>query len=194
MTLQVLKTFVFLSSIDALAPRMQLILLLLLLAVSAGGRPRCGGILTAARGILQTPEFPSSLPVPVHCEWVIDAQNFASPNTSIVVYLTQLYVHEGLTFTEYQVYDRTYQLAGREIHRVNETNVVQVRWVQSFQNFLVVTLKLESVDSAHLRVLDRFLDVYGFNITYEIARGPARTDSCTIMDCGFTGICYDHYT
>ncbi|KYB25425.1 uncharacterized protein LOC100142542 [Tribolium castaneum] len=171
-----------------------LFLLPLLLAAAAGGRPRCGGLLTAARGILQTPSFPSEFPVPIHCEWVIDAQNFASPNTSIVVYLTQLYVHEGLTFTEYQVYDRTYQLDGREIHRVNETNVVQVRWVQSFQNFLVVTLKLDSVDSAHLRVLDGFLDVYGFNITYEIARGPARVDSCTIMDCGFTGICYDHYT
>ncbi|XP_044268389.1 uncharacterized protein LOC123013719 isoform X2 [Tribolium madens] len=171
-----------------------LLLFLLLLTVSAGGRPRCGGLLTAARGILQTPSFPSEFPVPIHCEWIIDAQNFASPNTSIVVYLTQLYVHEGLIFTEYQVYDRTYQLDGREIHRVNETNVVQVRWVQSFQNFLVVTLQLDSVDSAHLRVLDGFLDVYGFNITYEIARGPARMDSCTIMDCGFTGICYDHYT
>ncbi|KAJ3642410.1 hypothetical protein Zmor_025202 [Zophobas morio] len=173
---------------------MRTFLLLLVMAAAAGGRPRCGGVLTAARGILQTPGFPAELPVPIHCEWVIDAQNLASPNTSIVVYLTQLYVHEGLSFTEYQVYDKTYQLDGRVIHTVNETNVVQVRWVQSFQNFLVITLKLDSIDSAHLRVLDRFLDVYGFNITYEVARGPVRTDSCTIMDCGFTGICYDHYT
>lgn len=167
---------------------------LLIMAAFARARPRCGGVLTAARGILQTPGFPEHLPVPINCEWVIDAQNFANPNTSIIVYLTQMYVYEGLAFTEYQLYDRTYQLDGRVIHVVNETNAVQVRWVQSFQSFLVVTLKLDSTDSAHLRVLDQFLDVYGFNITYEIARGPVRPDSCTMMDCGFTGYCYDHYT
>lgn len=177
-----------------------LVLLLLTATATVTSSPRCGGTLTAARGVLQTPNFPHTLPVPISCEWVIDAQNLGAgggggSNTSIVVYLTQLYVNEGLSFTEYQIYDKSYQLDGRLIHIVNETNVVQVRWVQSFQNFLVITLKIDSgADSAHLRVYDHFLDVYGFNITYEITKGAVRGNSCNMMDCGFTGICYDHYT
>lgn len=132
--------------------------------------------------------------MPINCEWVIDSQLLPSPNTSIVVYLTQLFVFEGLTFTEYQLYGSDYKINARLIHRVNETNISKVRWVQTFQSFLVIRLKLPSADSAHLRVLDKFLDVFGFNITYEITTGTVRPNPCTMMDCGFTGICYDHYT
>ncbi|XP_023311270.1 LOW QUALITY PROTEIN: uncharacterized protein LOC108910229 [Anoplophora glabripennis] len=159
-----------------------------------GGRRGCGGTFTAARGIINTPNFPGPFDVPINCEWVIDAQLLTSSNTSIVVYLTQLFVFEGLTFTEYQLYGSDYKINARLIHRVNETNISRVRWVQTFQSFLVIRLKLPSADSAHLRVLDRFLDVFGFNITYEITTGTVRPNPCTMMDCGFTGICYDHYT
>ncbi|KAJ8984859.1 hypothetical protein NQ317_013060 [Molorchus minor] len=160
----------------------------------AAGRRGCGGTYTAARGIIHTPNFPDPFKVPIDCEWVIDAQHESSPNTSIVVYLTQLFVFEGLTFTEYQLYGSDYKINPRIVHKVNETNISGVRWVQTYQSFLVIQLKLPSIDSAHLRVLDRFLEVYGFNITYEITAGHARPDSCTMMDCGFTGVCYDHYT
>lgn len=166
-----------------------------IIAHVASARPKCGGILTASRGILQTPGFPSTLPVPIRCEWIIDAtQNSLTVNTSIIVYLTQLYINEGLTFTEYELYDPQYQIDGRIIHSVNESNVVQVQWVQSFQNYLGITLEIDRGESVHLRVLDEFLDVYGFNITYEITNKGVRKDSCTIMQCGFTGTCYDHYT
>ncbi|KAF7279522.1 hypothetical protein GWI33_007081 [Rhynchophorus ferrugineus] len=117
-----------------------------------------------------------------------------STNASIIVYLTQLFTFEGLTFTEYQLYGSDYKINPKVIHRVNETNIVRTRWVQTFQSYLVIELKLQTIESSQLRVLDKFLDVFGFNITYEITGNGPRSPSCTMTDCGFTGFCYDHYT
>ncbi|XP_017772513.1 PREDICTED: suppressor of tumorigenicity 14 protein-like, partial [Nicrophorus vespilloides] len=171
-----------------------IICIFLFLPGSVISRPRCGGTHTAARGVIQSPNFPNKFPVPIHCEWIIDAQHVTSPNSTIKVYFTQLFVFEGLSFKEYQIYDSTYQLNGRDIHTVTETNVTKVSVIESKQDYLVITLKLDTIESTHLRVLDHLLDVYGFNITYEISPGPPRMDRCTMMDCGFTGTCYDHYT
>nr|CAH7763437.1 unnamed protein product [Callosobruchus chinensis] len=175
-------------------PRLIPLVLLLRTLSTNGAKKGCGGTYTAARGILQTPNFPGPFNVPLDCEWVIDAQYMMETNSSIVVYLTQLFVFEGLTFTEYQHYGNGYNINPKIIHTVNETNISKIRWVQSFQSFLVIQLKLPSLESAHIRVLDKFLDVFGFNITYEINTGIVRPNSCTMMDCGFTGVCYDHYT
>ncbi|XP_050305057.1 uncharacterized protein LOC126742453 [Anthonomus grandis grandis] len=160
----------------------------------AARKGACGGTYVAARGILATPNFPGPFEVPIKCQWIIDASNVVSSNTSIVVYFTQLFTYEGLTFTEYQLYGPDYKINPKIIHKVNETNVIRTRWVQTYQSYLVIELKMQSAESAHLRVLDKFLDTYGFNITYEITTSGVRGPSCTMMDCGFTGICYDHYT
>ena len=61
----------------------------------------CGNRLTAPRGVIQTPNFPRSFPVPIKCRWVIDVSDIPATNSSIVVYLTQVYVYKGLSFTEY---------------------------------------------------------------------------------------------
>lgn len=130
------------------------------------------------------------------CEWVIDSQNLdPTPNSSIIVYFTQMFVFEGLKFTEYPVYDKRYpNLKGNDVHVVSESNVTKIGWVVTHESYLVITLELDTIESSHLRVLDHFLDVYGFNITYEITNGKVREDACTTMDCGYTGVCYDHYT
>lgn len=154
----------------------------------------CGGTLTAIRGVLQTPGFPNEFRVPIFCKWVIDATEIRSANTSIVVYLTQLFLIEGLSFEEYETYDQSYNILGKKIHAVLENNVSKTKWVRTSQNVLVVTFQLESIENAHLRILDYFLDVYGFNITYEITTDPIRRDACIMSDCGFTGICYDDFT
>ncbi|KAH1015858.1 hypothetical protein HUJ04_007178 [Dendroctonus ponderosae] len=169
-------------------------ILLMQILSNAALRQTCGGTHTAARGILSTPNFPGPFDVPIRCQWIIDAVNTGTANTSIIVYLTQLFTFEGLTFTEYQLYGNDYKINPIVIHKVNETNVVRTKWVQTFRSYLVIELKLQSVDSAHLRVLDKFLDTYGFNITYEITTNSVRRSPCTMMDCGFTGICFDHYT
>ena len=169
------------------------ILLMILFPKHVLTRSQCGGLHTSKRGVLQTPGFPEKFPVPINCEWVIEAHH-TTPESTIVVYLTQLYVLEGLSFTEYQVYDKTYQLNGKEICRVNENNIIGVNYIETYQEYLVINLKLENSDSTHIRVLDHILDVYGFNITYEITTSGRKEDSCTMATCGFTGICYDHHT
>lgn len=131
------------------------------------------------------------------CEWIIDSQNLdPTPNSSIIVYFTQLFVFEGLKFTEYPLYDKRYpNLKGNDVHVVSENNATKVGWVMTHESYLVITLELDTIESTHLRVLDKFLDVYGFNITYEMSSsGKVREDACTMVDCGFTGVCYDHYT
>ncbi|KAK4875869.1 hypothetical protein RN001_012291 [Aquatica leii] len=154
----------------------------------------CGGTLTARKGLLQTPNFPNEFSVPIFCKWVIDASEISTSNTSIIVYLTQLFVLEGLSFEEYETYDRRYNILGKQIHVVLENNISKVRWVRTNQNVLVVTFQLHNIENTHLRILDHFLDVYGFNLTYEVTSEPVRSDSCTMSDCGFTGICFDNNT
>ncbi|XP_060528944.1 uncharacterized protein LOC132703606 isoform X2 [Cylas formicarius] len=161
---------------------------------SEAEKRNCGGILTTSRGILTSPNFPGPFEVPKKCQWVIDASNASTQNASIVVYFTQLFLFEGLSFTEYQIYGNDYKINPKLIHKVNETNITRVRWIQTHQAFLVIELDVLSLDSAHLRVLENFLDIYGFNITYEITSAELRSPSCTMMDCGFTGVCYDYYT
>ncbi|KAF5298135.1 hypothetical protein FQA39_LY02559 [Lamprigera yunnana] len=154
----------------------------------------CGGTLTEKKGLLQTPNFPNEFSVPIFCKWVIDSSEIIIPNTSIVVYLTQLFVLEGLSFEEYETYDRRYNIIGKQIHLTLENNISKVRWVRTNQNVLVITFQLQNIENTHLRILDHFLDVYGFNLTYEITSEPVRSDSCTMSDCGFTGTCFDNYT
>lgn len=130
--------------------------------------------------------------VPINCEWIIESSASNDRNNSIVVYLTQLYIQEGLSFHEYSFYSK-FMIAGeRTIHRVNDTNVIKTNIVHTFENFLVIRLKLDSIEGTHIRVLDNFLEVYGFNITYEITT-KVREDRCTMRHCGFTGICYDDF-
>lgn len=152
----------------------------------------CGGTLTDMYGVIQTPGFPARFPVPIRCQWVIDVSNVPSNNASIVVYLTQLYVLKGLTFTEYAFYDASSRIGERLIHTVTDRNVTKVRWLQPQTPFLVIDFHMKELEGNQLRALDGLLDVYGFNITYEISTRaePVRPKSCSVVDCSFVGHCY----
>ncbi|KAG8260941.1 hypothetical protein J6590_085670 [Homalodisca vitripennis] len=177
---------------------MRALVLLLAWVMSQGqsqGQGQCGGMLSAPRGVLQTPNFPRKFAVPQRCHWIIDASQVSSgKHSSIIVYFTQLFVTSGLTFTEFDYYehDSTFQLGGREIHRVTEQNVTSLQWLMTPRQYLVVDFSLERLEGNHLRVLDDMLDVYGFNITYEIDKG-AKNSSCSVIDCSMSGHCYASY-
>lgn len=154
---------------------------------------KCGGIYRAPKGVIQTPDFPRRFHTPIDCEWIIDASHYDSDNNarsamtsdrSIVVYLTQVYVKRGLTFSDYD------QPNGTEAEI--DVNSSIVTYVQSYANYLVIRLHLDSVVGTHMRVLYNFLDVYGLNITYEITTN-IRNDSCKISTCGFLGYCYYNF-
>lgn len=127
------------------------------------------------------------------CQWLIDSSGLPEDDVEIVVYLTQLYVTSGLTFTEYAFYDPQDPSLQRNpslLLSVTEQNSVTTRWLYTRSRFLVIQMEMERLEGNHLRVLDHLLDVFGFNITYEMVTGPIRNDSCSVIDCSFAGNCY----
>lgn len=169
---------------------------------SSAGDVRCGGILYARNGVIQTPGFPAAFETPLTCTWIIDAsahfgsaagkrRDSASNGTSIVVYLTQLYVLSGLRFTGYLVYDDTFNLRikSEESFVVQEEDVTQVMWLKFSTRYLELQFTIDTLHGTHLRALDRFLDVYGFNITYEVA-DTIKPSQCSALKCRFLGHCF----
>lgn len=149
----------------------------------------CGGFLIEKQGIIQTPNFPNPFSVPISCVWIIDASSFwGSPNASIFVYLTQQYVLSGLTFKEYLYYSDDFKVPSEKETIVKEENVTRTASVQSNSPFLEIRFQLDNLFGTHLRVMDHLLDVYGFNITYEI--DTPKPYQCNAMRCSFLGDCF----
>ncbi|BES95766.1 Hypothetical protein NTJ_08575 [Nesidiocoris tenuis] len=162
-------------------------------SVNAAGR-ECGGHLTAERGLLSTPNFPRPFDVPLSCRWVVDSSSQPSP-VVIVVYLTQLFVSTGLTFTEYAYYEAdspSFQLEPRILHTVTEENVASLAVVSTNRSFLVVDLTMDRLEGNHLRAADGLLDVFGINVTYNMHSAVGRLPdySCTAAKCSMLGNCF----
>ncbi|KXJ72342.1 hypothetical protein RP20_CCG018306 [Aedes albopictus] len=148
----------------------------------------CGGTLTAAHGIIQTPNFPDRFPVPISCTWIIDASTVVGNNVSIVVYLTQQYVLSGLRFTEYMYYSEDYKVPSMNVFELSEDDVTNVPWIKFNSPYLEIKFIMDNLYGTHLRALDRLLDVYGFNITYEV--DTVKQYQCNALQCRFLGNCY----
>ncbi|XP_076393047.1 uncharacterized protein LOC100882352 isoform X2 [Megachile rotundata] len=161
-----------------------------LIGVSTTNEVSCGDRLTAPRGVIQTPNFPKSFPVPIKCRWVIDVSEIPTTNSSIVVYLTQVYVYKGLSFTEYAYYEsETTNYGATLIKEITEGNVFEYRWFRTFSPFLVVEFELDRLEGNHVRVLNDLLDVYGFNVTYQMTEDVPNPNSCSVQRCSYTGDC-----
>lgn len=154
----------------------------------------CGGLLKSRYGLIQTPNFPHRFATPIECVWIIDASELPATapqqgNVSIVVYLTQLYVLGGLKFTEYMYYSDDFKVPAHRVFTLTEDDVTQVTWLQFNSQYLEVRFTMASLDGTHLRALDRLLDVYGFNITYEVQH-EVKATPCNTLQCRFLGNCY----
>ncbi|XP_050095110.1 uncharacterized protein LOC126577486 [Anopheles aquasalis] len=158
-------------------------------ALSASSQP-CGSAtpLTAPHGVLRTPNFPERFPVPISCTWIIDASAIVGGNVSIVVYLTQQYVLGGLRFTEYMYYSDDYKVPSMTVYELSEDDVTRVPWIRFQSPYLEVRFTMDNLYGTHLRALDRLLDVYGFNITYEV--DTVKQQTCNALHCRFLGNCY----
>ncbi|XP_053981534.1 uncharacterized protein LOC128877913 isoform X1 [Hylaeus volcanicus] len=150
----------------------------------------CNDRLTAPRGVIQTPNFPGPFPVPIKCRWVIDVSDIPATNSSIVVYLTQVYVFKGLRFTEYAYYEsESMNFGALLLKEITEGNVFEYRWFRTFRPFLVVEFELERLEGNHVRVLNDLLDVYGFNVTYQMTEDEPNSAACSVRGCSYTGNC-----
>lgn len=154
----------------------------------ASTKTTCGGILTASRGIIQTPNFPNKFSIPITCVWIIDGSALTSQNVSIIVYLTQQYVLSGLRFTEYMYYSEDYKVPSQNIIELKEDDVTKKTFLQFSSPYLEIKFHMNNLHGTHLRALDRLLDVYGFNITYEI--DLVKQYQCNTLECRFLGHCY----
>ncbi|RZF33124.1 hypothetical protein LSTR_LSTR012859 [Laodelphax striatellus] len=159
----------------------------------------CGGVLNQSQGFIQTPNFPGKFKVPIKCKWVIDASAHL-PNATLTVHLTQLYVTTGLKFTGLPYYDpeNTFALGEKfgesPVHNVSENNVLTINWLKTDSQYLAVYFELNQLEGNHIRALDNLLDVYGFNITYQVRNGLGNADSsCSVVRCSYNGHCFANH-
>lgn len=190
------------------------LLLFSLLSLLPCGSP-CGGNLSNASGVISTPNFPGKFPLPARCKWTIENRD---PSAVIVLYFTQLYVTSGFSVTDYTILIDPWS-DPTVLFESNEKSALETQWISTPKPYIVIDFALHSHYGTHIRALDDLLDVYGFNITYEIAStkfpeisredpsevtvatsgenseeevGPVgvRAQLCSVVDCSFSGHCY----
>ncbi|XP_050536407.1 uncharacterized protein LOC126902823 [Daktulosphaira vitifoliae] len=167
------------------------------IVIAQQNSPTCGTPidkpLTASKGVITTPNFPGPFTVPIDCQWVIYIESNQENNTMTELYLTQFYVLEGFTVTEYVMYPLPdYDVPGQTKREVfNKTHMGQyVVSLLSTQQYLVIKFKLDRLEGNHVRVYNDLMDVYGFNITYEVRQfNKERNDVCSLLSCSYAGIC-----
>ncbi|CAN8001593.1 unnamed protein product [Ixodes hexagonus] len=147
----------------------------------------CGFVTDQDRGVITTPGFPGPYPVPIECRWVIRG---SSPKQRVALYLTQFYMRDGVSLSEYVYYDAQQgNIGGTPIGGISSE--AEPTHVLSNKPVLVLDFQVREAGNIHLRVLDLFLEVYGFNVTYELVESEKelRNDSCLGHHCSFTGVC-----
>ncbi|KAL4236660.1 hypothetical protein ACF0H5_005045 [Mactra antiquata] len=149
----------------------------------------CGQVTEKPRGFLTTPSFPGPFPTPIYCEWLIKAPTDETKNFKIVLYFTQNYMKDSIFLTSYDYFQDVSTYVGRVFHG-------QVGWEDadmfvSHKRFLLVQFAVETIGNSHIRVIDHLLDVYGFNITYEIldSNTDVREKTCSVKNCSYLGVC-----
>ena len=154
---------------------------------TAGSTTKCGGWLNGTRGFLHSPNFPRPFPTPLDCRWIIHAP----PGQKIILYFTQFYVRSSFTLEEYTYYqDDGLYVEKNELGEVNFDDYYKP--FVALKPYLVIRFQRQDIGKIHYRVDEFFVDVYGFNITYELVDKNAglRPDHCSIFQCSFLGDCF----
>lgn len=145
-------------------------------------------------GTLTTPGFPAPFPTPFQCSWFIDATGF-EPDSFITLYLTQMYLTRGVKAVQYSFRNETHSLGRKELDELHTLRPRPYSVYRIKARYLEVQVNLHELVNANLRVEHRLLDVYGFNITYEIQTNDSRirSDTCNAVNCTFNGHCYANH-
>lgn len=147
---------------------------------------KCGGVYEESKGVLFTPNFPDPYPTPIYCEWLIHAP----PGKKILLYFTQNYMKDSIYISSYDYYQDISTYVGRE-------DLGQIFWehdlpsLVGYKPYVLLQFSVQSIGNRHLRVIDHLLDVYGFNITYEIVdtRANLSKEICSVKKCSYLGNC-----
>ncbi|GBM37511.1 hypothetical protein AVEN_224395-1 [Araneus ventricosus] len=146
----------------------------------------CGGVLRNSKGIISTPNYPEPYPVPINCRWVIEAPS----DKVIAIYFTQYYMREGMTVTEYAFFSETLYMGKKEFGMISSDR--EPTYLVSNKPVLVLDFLVRESGNIHMRVREHLLDVFGFNITYEIVgrNETVRKEACIYHHCSYAGSCY----
>ncbi|XP_033739232.1 uncharacterized protein LOC117326583 [Pecten maximus] len=147
----------------------------------------CGGFLNASKGVIQSPNFPNPFPTPILCEWVIKAPL----DKKVMIYFTQYYLRGHFHVFEYDYYkDPGTPYAGEK--KLATVKYEENIWgVAGHKQYVVLRFSVQEMGNIHMRVLDHFMDVYGFNITYEFVdkQSNITKNTCYVQSCSFLGNC-----
>ncbi|XP_069126254.1 uncharacterized protein [Argopecten irradians] len=155
--------------------------------VSSTRFTNCGGFLNASKGVIHSPNFPDPFPTPILCEWVIKAPL----DKKVMIYFTQYYLRGHFHVFEYDYYKD----AGTPYAGENKLATVKYEeniWgVAGHKQYVVLRFSVQEMGNIHMRVLDHFMDVYGFNITYEFVdkQSNITKNTCYVQSCSFLGNC-----
>ncbi|KAK3611744.1 hypothetical protein CHS0354_037324 [Potamilus streckersoni] len=146
----------------------------------------CGGILEAEKGVIHSPNFPNEFPTPISCEWLIRAP----PEKKIIIYFTQFYLKNSFYVTEYDFYqDKTTYIGPRDLGRISWE--LDIPSLVAYKPYVHIEFSTENISNIHLRVIEYLLDVYGFNITYEMVNRSSDVpkNTCSVDSCSYLGNC-----
>lgn len=148
----------------------------------------CGGKLTAERGVIQSPHFPNEFPTPISCEWIIEA----STQKTIILYFTQFYLNSSFTIWDMKYYDSSEKSTIDKRKRGKIIYENRMDFLVSRRRFVLIRFTAEEIaTNMHVRVERYLMNVYGFNITYEIVPSSTavKENTCSIHKCSFLGKC-----
>lgn len=154
----------------------------------------CRYFLSDRKGTLTTPGFPSAFPPPFECSWFINATGYEA-GSFITLYLTQMYLTRGVKAVQYTFRNETHSLGRKELDELHTLRPRPYSVYRIKASYLEVQVNLNQLVNANLRVEHRLMDVYGFNITYEIQPSGSRirSDTCNAVNCTFNGHCYANH-
>lgn len=146
---------------------------------------QCGGKFSAANGVIYSPNYPNPFPTPIYCEWVINAPS----DKKIILYFTQFFLRGSFDVLEYKYYrDFTTYIDEKKLATVNCED--EIPYIVSFKPYLVLRFAVHEMGNIHMRVLDHIVDVFGFNITYELVEEKEEVKTaCSVHYCSYLGNC-----
>ena len=150
------------------------------------GITHCGRMLNGSHGFFHTPNFPGEFPYPISCKWLL----YAPPGKKIVLYFTQYYLRISLGISEYEYYKNESFYVGRV--DLGDLNYNGLTYVSIEKPYMLVKFQVNDIRNIHLRTDAYLVDVFGFNITYEITdvTEPIRQDTCSVANCAYLGNCF----
>ncbi|KAL5016581.1 hypothetical protein ScPMuIL_006170 [Solemya velum] len=141
------------------------------------------------RGGYKFSEFPNEFPTPISCEWIIEA----STQKKIILYFTQFYLNSSFTIWDMKYYDSS-EKSTIDKRKRGEIIIYENRmdFLVSRRRFVLIRFTAEEIaTNMHVRVERYLMNVYGFNITYEIVPSSTavKENTCSIHKCSFLGKC-----